>query len=34
MNKNIIAGNWKQFLGGIQKQWGKLTDKLFQKEIK
>ena len=21
-----IAGNWKQFRGGVRKQWGKLTD--------
>lgn len=26
MNKDIFEGNWKQFKGDIQKQWGKLTD--------
>lgn len=26
MNKDIISGNWKQFKGEVQKQWGKLTD--------
>jgi uncharacterized protein YjbJ (UPF0337 family) len=26
MNKDQIAGNWKQFKGKIQEQWGKLTD--------
>lgn len=26
MNKDILKGNWKQFRGEIQKQWGKLTD--------
>ena len=26
MNKDIIAGNWKQLTGAIQKRWGKLTD--------
>ncbi|MES2905456.1 MAG: CsbD family protein [Pseudomonadota bacterium] len=26
MNKDIIAGNWKQLKGEVQKQWGKLTD--------
>ena len=24
--KNIIAGNWNELKGGIQAQWGKLTD--------
>lgn len=23
---NDIKGNWKQFKGEVQKQWGKLTD--------
>ena len=23
---NQIKGNWKQFRGEVQKQWGKLTD--------
>lgn len=26
MNKDIIAGNWKQLTGEIQHQWGKLTN--------
>lgn len=26
MNDDILKGNWKQFRGEIQKQWGKLTD--------
>lgn len=26
MNKDIIAGNWDQLRGDIQKTWGKLTD--------
>jgi uncharacterized protein YjbJ (UPF0337 family) len=26
MNSDILKGNWKQFKGEIQKQWGKLTD--------
>lgn len=26
MNKDIIAGNWKQLKGKAQAQWGKLTD--------
>lgn len=26
MNKDIWKGNWKQFKGDVQKQWGKLTD--------
>lgn len=26
MNNDTIAGNWKQLMGDIQKQWGKLTD--------
>jgi uncharacterized protein YjbJ (UPF0337 family) len=26
MNKDILQGNWKQFKGEVQKQWGKLTD--------
>ena len=25
MNWNIIEGNWKQFRGEVQTQWGKLT---------
>jgi len=26
MNSDIFSGNWKQFKGEVQKQWGKLTD--------
>lgn len=26
MNKDIIAGNWKQVKGEVQRQWGKLTN--------
>ncbi len=26
MNNDIIQGNWKQLMGDIRKQWGKLTD--------
>ncbi|MBR9857600.1 MAG: CsbD family protein [Gammaproteobacteria bacterium] len=26
MNWDIVAGNWKQFKGKVQTQWGKLTD--------
>ena len=26
MNSDIIAGNWKQLKGDVQKTWGKLTD--------
>ena len=26
MNKDIIAGNWKQMKGEVKEQWGKLTD--------
>jgi uncharacterized protein YjbJ (UPF0337 family) len=26
MNKDILAGNWKQFAGKVKQQWGKLTD--------
>lgn len=26
MNNDTIEGNWKQLMGDIQKQWGKLTD--------
>ena len=25
MNWNQIEGNWEQFKGGVQEQWGKLT---------
>ena len=26
MNKDIIEGKWEQLKGGVQKNWGKLTD--------
>jgi uncharacterized protein YjbJ (UPF0337 family) len=26
MNWDRIEGNWKQFTGKVQEQWGKLTD--------
>ena len=26
MNWDMIEGNWKQFKGKVQGQWGKLTD--------
>jgi uncharacterized protein YjbJ (UPF0337 family) len=26
MNKDILKGNWKQFKGDVQKQWGKITN--------
>lgn len=26
VNKDIIAGNWKQLVGKAKVQWGKLTD--------
>ena len=26
MNNDKVEGNWKQFKGKIQEQWGKLTD--------
>lgn len=26
MNSDTIKGNWKELMGDIQKQWGKLTD--------
>ena len=26
MNWDIVKGNWKQFKGEVQAQWGKLTD--------
>ncbi len=29
MNKDIIAGNWKQLKGRAQAQWGDLTDDVF-----
>lgn len=25
MNNDTVAGNWKQFKGKVQEQWGKLT---------
>jgi uncharacterized protein YjbJ (UPF0337 family) len=29
MNEDRIKGNWKQFKGKVQEQWGKLTDDDF-----
>ena len=29
MNKDIIAGNWKQLKGKAQAKWGELTDDVF-----
>ena len=29
MNKDIIAGNWKQLKGKAQAKWGQLTDDVF-----
>ncbi len=26
MNKDSVEGNWKQFKGKVQEQWGKLTN--------
>lgn len=26
MNRDTMAGNWKQFRGRIQEKWGKLTN--------
>lgn len=26
MNKDILKGNWKQFKGLVQENWGKLTN--------
>jgi uncharacterized protein YjbJ (UPF0337 family) len=26
MNRDQLAGNWKQFSGKVKEQWGKLTD--------
>lgn len=26
MNWDIVKGNWKQFKGNVQAQWGRLTD--------
>ncbi len=26
MNKESMKGKWEQLKGGVQKQWGKLTD--------
>lgn len=26
MNKDSLKGKWEQLKGGVQKQWGKLTD--------
>ena len=29
MNKDVIAGNWKQLKGQAQARWGELTDDVF-----
>jgi uncharacterized protein YjbJ (UPF0337 family) len=29
MNKDVIAGNWKQLKGQAQAKWGDLTDDVF-----
>jgi uncharacterized protein YjbJ (UPF0337 family) len=26
MNEDILKGQWKQLLGSVKQQWGKLTD--------
>ena len=26
MNKDQLAGKWRQFRGSVKKEWGKLTD--------
>lgn len=26
MNWNVVEGNWKQYVGSVKTQWGKLTD--------
>ena len=26
MNRDIIEGNWKQMVGKVKQQWGRLTD--------
>lgn len=26
MNEDTVKGNWKQFTGKVQEQWGKLTN--------
>jgi uncharacterized protein YjbJ (UPF0337 family) len=31
MTNDILKGNWKQFTGEVQKQWGKLTNDDFDK---
>lgn len=30
MNKDIIAGRWKQLKGDAQARWGNLTDDVFE----
>ncbi len=30
MNWDMIAGNWKQFMGQFKEKWGKLTDNDWQ----
>lgn len=31
MNKDQLLGNWKQFSGKVQQQWGKLTNDDLQR---
>lgn len=31
MNWDTLKGNWKQFKGKVQEQWGELTDDDFDK---
>lgn len=31
MNKDTIAGNWKELRGKVKEQWGKLTDDRLDK---
>ena len=33
MNEDRIQGNWKQFTGKVQEQWGKLTDDELDQEL-
>ncbi|MES2935640.1 MAG: CsbD family protein [Pseudomonadota bacterium] len=30
MNWDVIEGNWKQYVGSVKQQWGKLTDDHLQ----
>lgn len=31
MNRDILAGKWKEMKGRVKEQWGKLTDDDFDK---